>query len=345
MSGGIVTPITLVTGLPGSGKTAHVVDLIANHPDFKGRPLFCMGIPELKVEHVQVPPLAEWTELRPSVEDPSLMEVHFTFPVNAVIVIDEAQRVWRPRASGSKVPDHVQAFETVRHGGVDFILLTQSPSLIDSNLRRLVGRHIHIHVQPLGRSLLEWRGCRDPESSVDRGLAIRKKYAPPKRVFGLYKSSEKHTKISVRMPWQYYAIGIAALSVVGLGYYGFQRVSAKTVAPAEVQASGSSGGSASKSLPVADYIKAYQPRIAGLVHTAPIYDEVTKPVEVPWPAACIKTAKRCVCYDQQGGKYPTTDNICGQIIEKGMFKPFESRDKGGSPPPSQASPLVALAKR
>lgn len=89
----LTAPITMVTGLPGSGKTAHVVDLLAHHDDYKGRPLFVMGIPDLQIEHNPTPPLAEWTELRPSPEDPQILLPYFTFPPGSVVVIDEAQRV------------------------------------------------------------------------------------------------------------------------------------------------------------------------------------------------------------------------------------------------------------
>jgi len=133
--------VVIVTGQPGSGKTALTVDMIANDPQFKGRPLFVMGIPDLKVPHITCPPVDEWTEYRTSPEDPSLDLAYFTFPENALVVIDEAQRVYRPRPTGTRVPPEVAAFETHRHLGVDFILLTQHPGLIDSNIRKLVGRH------------------------------------------------------------------------------------------------------------------------------------------------------------------------------------------------------------
>lgn len=349
---GVVAPITLVTGLPGSGKTAKVVELLAFHEDFKNRPLFVMGIPELQIEHNPTPPLAEWTELRPSPEDPNLELPYFTFPAGSVIVIDEAQRIFRPRSTGSRVPDYVAAFETVRHGGVDFILLTQHPGLIDSNLRKLVGRHMHIHVAPMGRYLLEWRGCKDPESKTDRELATRQKYAPPKRVFDLYKSAEKHTKVSVSIPWQYYVFFAAALVMLVVAYYGYQRISNKTISSTPTDSKPATQSPDLKGATAAAYVAAYKPRVEGLQHTAPVYDEITKPQDVPWPSACMKTSKACRCYDQQGNNYPTTPAVCGQIIANGLFKPYADKPngsaasdgRGAAPAGAQQAQVVALAQ-
>jgi zona occludens toxin len=121
MSGAIGGGLTLITGNTGSGKTALCVKMMRDTPE---RPLFVMGIPELKLEHFKCPPVEEWTVLQPDPDDPSQLLPYFTFPENAIVVIDEAQRIFRPRSNGSKVPDYVAAFETRRHTGVDFVLLT-----------------------------------------------------------------------------------------------------------------------------------------------------------------------------------------------------------------------------
>jgi zona occludens toxin len=195
--------ITLITGEPGNGKTALVVKMLTEVND---RPVFVMGIRDLQIPHEPVPPISEWTEHRPVPEDPSLTEAWFTFPPNALIVIDEAQKVYRPRASGSKVPDIVAAFETHRHTGVDFWLITQAPGLIDSNIRKLIAKHIHIRANFMGRRRYEWVGVGDPESKQSREIARSENYAPPKEVFGLYKSAEAHTKVRHKIPFYVYPV-------------------------------------------------------------------------------------------------------------------------------------------
>ena len=77
--------ITVITGVPGTGKTASAVEMMTQL-DGK-RPIFSMGIRDLKVPHQMVPPVAEWTELRPLPEDPSISMPFFTFPPDRKSVV------------------------------------------------------------------------------------------------------------------------------------------------------------------------------------------------------------------------------------------------------------------
>ena len=320
--------IILVTGQPGSGKTAHVVDMLANDAQFQNRTLICGGIPDLLLPHEVVPPVAEWTELRKAPEDETLELAYFTFPQNAVIVVDEAQRIYRPRALSSKVPPEVAAFETHRHTGVDFILITQHPGLLDPNIKKLVGKHIHIAVTPFGRYRYEWTKCVDPESKTERDIAARSKYTLPKRAFSLYKSSELHTKIKVRMPGYVYLLGIALIACLGVAWYVYGRIQ-KVTGPQEIaqmqnrgQSTGGSSGQPHQT--TTEYLSSLAPRVPGLFHTAPRYDQVTMPNDAPWPSLCVisHATDKCRCLDQQGNDYQTTDGTCRNIVAHGLFRDF-----------------------
>lgn len=212
--------ITIITGIPGMGKTSLLVSMMMKEQEQEGggRPFFVMGVPDLQLDHSKCPPINEWTEQRPDPDDPQLMLPYFTFPPNAIVVIDEAQRVYRPRAAGSKVPDHVAAFETHRHTGVDFWLLTQKPMLIDANIRELCGRHIHIRPTILGRYLYEWPEFADVKSKSDRDLASKRRFSPPKRAFNQYKSSVLHVKHKFRMN---NLILLAIAGIAASGYFGW----------------------------------------------------------------------------------------------------------------------------
>lgn len=333
--------LTLVTGATGSGKTAFVVaELMA----IKDRPLCVMGIPELQIDHDVCPPLDQWVEQRSDPDDASLLLPYFRFAPGSLVVLDEAQRVFRPRGSGSKVPDVVAAFETRRHTGVDFVLITQHPNLLDANVRRLVNRHIHIHTTFLGRYELEWVGLGDPEEKASRDLAARRRYSPPKKAFGLYKSSELHTKVVRRPPWQAFALLVILPVLAVSAWWVYQRVNQRMggeiaqdakavegdVKKAVVRDFG--GGGAVRT--AQDYVRDYTPRVVGLAHTAPVYDGLTKAVDVPTPSGCIKSKTRCKCYDQRGNEYPTTPEICEQIIQRYLFvdyvNPDQGRKEGGS---------------
>lgn len=335
--------ITLLTGGTGDGKTALAVKMMIN--EYAGRPIYSMGIPELLVEHFPVPPVSEWTEEVPVEEDPSLTEFQFRFPANAVIFIDEAQKIFRPRHSASKVPPEVQAFETHRHEGIDWVLITQSPKLLDSNVRALVKRHLHIWPTPVGKYLLELPKVFDPEEKASRDIAARVKYQPPKEVFGLYKSAEAHTVVKRRLPWYVWGFGIGVIVATLLIWRGYTAIQGKLDSPGTgpLEAMKNLGHSPSREtgqndkLTRAAYIAELEPRIPGQFHTAPRYDDVTKPVDAPFPAACIDVAAwrdrpaKCRCLDQQGNDYKTTEGFCRQVAHNGYFKDWGNRGQDGQP--------------
>lgn len=108
----------LITGVPGSGKTLKMMSDLMNRPDLKNRPLYLDGIPEVKGDIIPNQPIPEGE---------SMQTWHKWAPPGAILVIDECQRVFRPRPSGSKVPDYVAELETQRHRGIDIFLLTSIP--------------------------------------------------------------------------------------------------------------------------------------------------------------------------------------------------------------------------
>ena len=91
--------ISLITGVPGSGKTAWLVYQLMTRADLKDRPLYVFNIPDLKVPHEKITEeqARTWPEWAPT---------------GALFVMDECQKVFRPRRSGSDVPAYVSEFET-----------------------------------------------------------------------------------------------------------------------------------------------------------------------------------------------------------------------------------------
>ena len=317
--------ITLITGVPGSGKTVQAVDILL---DMVGtRPVFADGVPELKIEHQPCPPVNEWTEHAEDKSSATGTKVSFTFPPNSIVIIDECQRVFRPRNASAKVPDEVAAFETHRHLGIDFILITQHPTLLDANIKRLVGRHIHVRVTALGRYRYEWQQIGDPDSKASRELAHTTRYKLPKRAFSQYKSAELHTRHKTPIPKAVWVILLCVLALGGMGYY-IKGSMAKKFGPAKLDNPtgqpvlvSSQPAQTEKVLTAKEYVEQFKPRITGLLHTAPAYDQVTKPVEAPIPIGCVERKKTgdCRCYDQQGNHYQTTPAVCKTVLEAGIF--------------------------
>lgn len=347
--------ITLITGTPGAGKTALAVSMLLSEAG--NRPVFISGIPNLKLDHQLTPPVDEWTIDVPSQEDANIKRPEFTFPANSIIVIDESQNVFRPRAATSKVPPYIAAFETHRHTGVDFWLITQHPGLIDSNIRKLVGRHVHIRNTPFGRYLYEWPEVGEPESKSSRQISASRRYKLPKKVFGLYKSATVHTKQRVRMPVAVYVLVVALIAVIAGGWYwavrikqiqgGDPDIDPVHTSPINPQnyADSSKSPSDKKPITVDEYLAMQSPRIAGLLHTAPAYDELTKPSRVPVPAACVATKARCKCYTQDATPYMMDDSVCRQIVSGGTFLAFLPEGKTDPARQRDASPASGPLSR
>lgn len=221
--------INLITGTPGSGKTAYALKFMLDQLKGSKRKVYVHGIPDLKIPHEKVYCSSKNCDVCSMVDQslihPSLLadQWHEYAPDGAVYFFDECQNIYRPRNSASKVPDSVQAFEVHRHRGLDFFLITQAPSLIDSNIRALVSRHIHLKPTWLGRYQYEWPECKaSVQSTTD---AIKSKYHLDKKVFKLYKSASIHTKQQRKIPFILYILIFTVLSVFGLSYRVYARVS------------------------------------------------------------------------------------------------------------------------
>jgi zona occludens toxin len=342
--------ITLITGIPGRGKTALLVSMLMEYEKKAERPLFVMGVPSLKIEHVVAPPVTEWTEMRPSPEDPTLELAYFTFPPNSILIVDECQRVYRPRASASKVPPYVAALETHRHTGLDIILLTQKPKLIDTNVRELVGRHIHIRDGLLGRYLYEWPHIADGESRLDRADAAKRKFSPPKEAFSKYKSAEAHTKNKFRVNqlFIYAGLALALLAYQSTKVFGiFDKYTSPDKTHVVVQEGDlppRSGAEARAPSPAnlsklsmdnkMPLIEALTPSDPHNPLSAPLYASATPPVVAPEIQGCIASTKKCTCFTQQQTPLWIPDEQCRQRAAGSYYDPYRQ------PPPASQTGLA-----
>ena len=278
--------IELITGTPGSGKTLYAISQIKAKAEKENRPVFYSGISELTLS---------WSEIDP--------EKWFEAPANSIVVIDECQKVFRPRSFGGQVPQYVSELETHRHKGIDLVFITQHPMLVDSNIRRLVGRHFHVS-RRFGMhraSIFEYESCKDqPLTKVDSATA-RHEWSFPKEAFSYYKSAEVHT-VKRRIPAKFYVVVGAVLAIALASWMVTSRFSdriqgkdqatlglvSKTTSP------GTNFTNAKAEASPYQYYIDRAPRIVGLQHTAPVYDEVVKPTRAAIPVACISDGSRCI---------------------------------------------------
>lgn len=313
--------IYLHTGLPGAGKTLFTLAHVKPLAEKEGRQVYFFNIPELKIP--------DWRELT---EDEFLK--WWELPANSIIVADEAQRIFRPRGTGTKVPEHVAKLETHRHYGLDLYLITQHPGLVDLNVRKLVGTHRHV-VRSFGSKhavVHAWGQVKD-NCDKSRSDSVKTQFRYPKEVFNWYKSAEVHTH-KATFPFRVLVLPVLVVVVGSASYYAYSGLTTGNVATVQDTilkaqgktpgaggsvAGGSVQGEAVRYKPITqvEYIDSLTPRVPDLAYSAPRYDEVTKPVDAPFPVGCIQSRAICKCYTQQGTTYKASADFCQNFIEHG----------------------------
>lgn len=310
--------ITLVTGVPGAGKTlftvANILKLAVDLNEklkAKGEPerrIFVEGVPDLLLPHEL--PLGE------------IKDWHKWLPDGALLIIDEIQRFWRPAGSGSAVPDDIAALETHRHSGTDIVIMTQHPMLLHRNVRNLIGKHIHIRRTALGKHVYEFSECSTNLSW--KGALTHYSWSYPKEAFGWYKSATMHQVVKFRMPAAVWFLLASLLLVVGsvgfLFHQGFLGHNVLDVSkkdeksdkpvnnpplPKNQTQQQSQQSQQSKKDEIADLIskdpvEAFRPMIPDRPETAPAYANLREPRNLPRIAGCMKSESDCRCYTEQG---------------------------------------------
>jgi zona occludens toxin len=310
--------ITLITGLPGSGKSLFTLKTVNDLAVKENRQVYYFGIPELTLNWILMDSPESWVDL----------------PTGSIFVIDECQSTFRPRGNGSAVPRHVSEFETHRHKGLDAFLITQHPMLIDGNLRRLVGRHFHV-VRFYGFAKSKIHEFNQVRENVDKSLknSIENHFLYPKEVYSWYKSADLHT-VKKRIPMRLVMMFLLPMLLIGIFYYGYTTMKKVTSYPDLTQpknvlsANGNINQPAQIQPQKLNYIQARTSIVPDLPMSAPIYEKVVEPVTAPYPAACIYSKfKGCKCFTQQGTTYKTDQLTCLNVVNNGFFIDFNNEPK------------------
>jgi zona occludens toxin len=357
---------TLFTGIPGAGKTAAAVDLLlALTKKDPGRPLYVIEIPEpgverlqLKLPHTLIGPDAA----KPEHRDPALWPE--IVPDGAFLFMPEAQRFWPARSPSARVPAHVEAVGQHRHRGIDLVLDTQDPKLLDDKVRLRTGRHVHLRdLGILGRFWYEWPECGDPR--LWKGAPIKVRYRLPKRVFGLYKSASLHVPPVRKFPPVLLLLLLLVPLLGFLGYRVWTSIASKGAPPSVVapgaapspgpggtlaSSFGARGGSVVPAVPVgAELVAAMVPRLSHDPGSAPLYDHLRVVQDFPRVVGGWCIGKRCRCWNQQGFDAGLSSAQCRQHVEAPAFNPFLKTVLAGgaaqrgtqSPGSPGAQPLVS----
>lgn len=320
--------LTIITGTPGAGKSLYAVwelarkvpgSTIENDGVAVPRRLLS-NVKNLLVEHqhITAQDLETW---------------HEWAQPGDVILFDEVQEVWRPRGLGTKVPDCIAALETHRHKGVDIILITQHPMLVDPNIRRLCNQHLHL--RRLARTVAyvyEWDHCANP-GQVRTAIQSRV-WFHPKAAYKLYKSAQLHTKATARIPRIAYLGLAAAAALVYLAPSTYARLAGslgvkETTVAAPVT-----------SKPLAQREDAR----AGLSAQRPASAPSPVLVAVPRVLGCVAMRDRCECFDDVGQRQAVDLAQCTEGVSRvGTVVPLSLGGMGARPHVNGQSPAYPTA--
>lgn len=321
--------IYLTTGANGAGKTLLTLKHVQEMALKEARPVYHNG----RFEVAPDGPLANWKQID--------FKDWQTVPDGAIFFIDECHNDM-PVRTGKDTPDAIRMLAEHRRRGFDFFLITQHPNNIDAFVRRLIGapgwhRHIKRASGAPLVSVLEWPSVNsncEKHGSGESGQTSMVSY--PKEVYSWYVSTSLNTA-KVKVPFQVKVLAACALVFPALLWYGWNtfmerqgaglkalhdKTAPSTPSGVVSPAAGPSIASGDALSPAA-YVESFTPRIEGFPHTAPRYDESTKAVIAPYPAACVSMGNRCECYTQQGTKFPVPLATCNSIVKTGFFIDWE----------------------
>ena len=242
--------IYLITGSPGTGKTAMVLSWIRkNHDglfkypvlmgvDDKGneiyenmpRPIFVNDIDDIDHKFFGTQDISD-DEIKadaienvvptPTASDPSILP--------PVLIIDEAHRIYPVRSATAKNPPYVESLAKLRHHGVTLILLTQHPSTIDKFVRDRIGKHVHIIRSKVGSKAYTFYDVQNTlTKSALQNEGMMDFYTIDKQVFEHYKSASTHVKFkkkTQKVLFLFPAIIITMIIGFTLLYFNFGNLS------------------------------------------------------------------------------------------------------------------------
>lgn len=302
--------IELRTGVPGAGKTLHMVWRLSqlmkswNTKPSEARPVFVLGITDLNLPHSPVPLKSVQINRAGA---PSLVPDWDAMPEGSLVIIDEAQGCFPPRSSASTPPEHVAWLNTHRHKGFDIWLTTQHPKLIDASVRALVGKHMHCRrLFGMKKSAVyEWDACSDSLSGMNN--SVKSFFNFPKSVYACYKSAEIHTKQSFKLPlWLF--IPLIAVVMGVLFFPSAARVLSHGMSGKGIKVDDSPAAAVGALAPTS------KPLTVAAVASVPVVQvEKSEPVFLKvavLAAACVASETRCQCYTQQGLKIGLRDDLC-----------------------------------
>lgn len=306
---------TLVTGLPGAGKTLFTIDKLL-------RPLVGRVDKRLDSDGVEVAmPRTIFTNIAQLNLPHELIEADGPMGLNNwhewakpgdVICWDEIQRPWPLTPNGSKVPQYLAELETHRHKGVDFICMTQKPSLVHKHVIELADKHLHVRrMANAGFAIVyEWDGV--SRTLNYKSALSRKPYRYNKAVYQLYHSADAHTKQTRSLPTALFGLVFAVAAFAYFGPKTYANIMGKAPPAKAVQVAQSKPAPVPLNAASGPLYLPLQPvssMSSGGTHTG-----VGGPL-VPAFSGCAQVRNVCKCFDARGTQVQVMPEVCTSRIE------------------------------
>lgn len=282
--------ITLITAVPGSGKTLTAIGIIITALE-KGRPVYTningLQVDKFPNNHNLHDAPNDWRET----------------PEGSLVIYDECQQphLYPSNAQRGLVTDErLTAMETHRHTGHDLVFITQAPTFVHHHVRKLVGEHIHLYRgRGLGGAMrYEWsHTCDSPNDRREQERANSEFWKFPKEHFSYYKSATVHTH-AFKIPKK---IALLLLGIAVAVFFLASRVY-------------DSGGLASFSDTLETPYKAAEALSApAAVQPKPLDWSYSVTAAIPL-GGCIASDTKCHCYTADGVTINMTFAQCKIII-------------------------------
>lgn len=329
-------PISLITGVPGAGKSLravwHGIELAK-----AGRKVFFYNMDGLDPSKIE----ADFDATVYNVSEDFTMEKWRELPSGSVLIIDEAHKYFPVRQKDA-VPSWMVPMTEARHFGIQIILVTQDPRNLDAFVRRLVGEHEHLNRKAgLNGALVRTfqQISENPDDYHAKESASAVPWVYPKKIFDVYKSASLHV-IKPKFPKKILFAVVLIPLIIGFLIYAYMKVTDMGSEPEGNEAPKSQksalGLNNEQEKSVREtawkdsetFVKAHTPLIPVAPWSAPIY-EGTAPTRIP-EIYCIASGlegskdRSCNCYTEQVTKIRNIPvSVCEQAVKDGIYNPYK----------------------
>lgn len=316
--------IIFITGAPGLGKTADGLKQLYEHEYYLAaeKVVAETNTDKRDIKSVVVVGVRDYAGIGEYYPD-TLPDLSVLERPQTVFFVDESGQYWPSRAAGKPKPAVVAHLAVHRHIGQDWIMTAQAPGQVDVEIRRLVGKHVHLLRTNLAVRRFEAGECRNDlrfsaDETYNRG-------ALDKRVFDTYVSTDLRTSIQekrFRLPKKLvFILGFIALLMVLVVYFfskdtmffHHDKVENHTSASHENLPFMSTGKTADATAEKSGNLFTTVQNHYVLKPKNPDYPEIAKLPRLI--GGCVKSSSRCVCYDRSAQRIDDIGVVrCNRVV-------------------------------